>query len=769
MKGRTEKDVFLGALDCATDQEREAYLAAACADHPTLREAVDGLLVAHRSPQWVAGLDADPRVRLSCQLGLAAEILDLHDDPTSGGRAEAQRNGELIGHYRLVERIGEGGFGHVYIAEQQRPVRRRVALKLIKPGMDSSEVIARFQAERQALAMMDHPQIARVFDAGTTATGQPYFVMELVAGIPLTSFCREHRLDLRQRLALFNSICWAVQHAHQKGIIHRDLKPSNVLVSGDARTAMAKVIDFGIAKAMREPLTETTFRTRGNQLIGTPMYMSPEQADWSGMDMDTRSDIYSLGVILYELLAGSTPFDSQRLHRASLDELRQILREEDPPRPSKRLALLSAGECGAEALAGLAGSESTRRSARSLGTLLRGELDWIVMKALDKDRRRRYQTAAELAADVQRFLDDQPVLARPPSKGYRVAKFVRRNKVVLTASLLVLAALVSGTAMSTWQAVRANRARAEAESLRQETWDFAERLREANVLLDSARANADERRWSLALDQYTQATQLQPDHYLTWSGRGLLYARLGAWRAAAHDFARALALGAPANNPGWWGVPQVCVYAGHDAGYRKAFETLDRQWRDSEDPALVTFATRSLCLRPLCRETAHELALRMEDVMRVRGPGPGRGSVSNFSAPITAFLSREIQWYARGLAQYRSGDAAEALQSFRRLDRPWVTPLFRQLAAPARAMAYYETNQVSEAEQTLEYAGHAIDGWIAALDAGEPGRFPLAWFDFLECWLLHREASGRIRGEPPAADARLAEFEQQVLAAIGNL
>ena len=303
----------------------------------------------------------------------------------------------MIGPYKLLEQIGEGGFGVVFMAEQQRPVRRRVALKVIKPGMDTRQVIARFEAERQALALMDHPNISRVLDAGATESGRPYFVMELVRGIPLSEFCDQNRLTVGERLELFITVCHAVQHAHQKGIIHRDIKPNNVLVTLHDGTPVAKVIDFGVAKATGQQLTEKTLFTSFAQMIGTPLYMSPEQAEMSGLDVDTRSDIYSLGVLLYELLTGTTPFDQERMRTAGYDEVRRIIREEEPAKPSARISTLNRAATTVTA---------NRKSDPSrLRQLFRGELDWIVMKALEKDRNRRYETAAAFAADVQRVFE----------------------------------------------------------------------------------------------------------------------------------------------------------------------------------------------------------------------------------------------------------------------------------------------------------------------------------------------------------------------------
>ena len=363
-------------------------------------------------------------------------IAMIEESRTSDPAASSERLGAMIGRYKLLERIGEGGFGVVYMAEQQYPVRRKVALKVIKPGMDSRQVLARFEAERQALAIMDHPNIARVLDAGATESARPYFVMELVKGEPITEYCDRNQLEPRQRLELFVQVCQAVQHAHQKGIIHRDLKPSNVLVSVHDTKPVVKVIDFGVAKALGRELTEQTLFTGFAQLLGTPLYMSPEQAGHSALDVDTRSDIYSLGVLLYELLTGTTPFDKDRFKQAAEDEIRRIIREEDPPRPSTRLS---------ESKDSLASISAQRRmEPAKLTKLVRGELDWIVMKTLEKDRTRRYETANGLARDIERHLQDEPVEACPPSASYRLRKFARRNKATLvTASVIGLALLIA--------------------------------------------------------------------------------------------------------------------------------------------------------------------------------------------------------------------------------------------------------------------------------------------------------------------------------------
>jgi serine/threonine protein kinase len=436
------KSIFLAAVERYPAEQWPVYLDGACGEDNELRDRVRRLLDAHGDQK-------------SLHIPSPSEPDMTVDRPT------VERPGDAIGPYKLMEQIGEGGMGVVYVAEQNEPVRRRVALKVIKPGMDSRQVVARFEAERQALAMMDHPNIARVFDGGTTPSGRPYFVMELVRGIPITEYCDEQKLTIRERLELFVLVCRAVQHAHQKGIIHRDLKPSNILITLHDGVPVPKVIDFGVAKATGQALTDKTIYTAFAQLIGTPLYMSPEQVELSGLDVDTRSDVYSLGVLLYELLTGTTPFDAETLRSAAFDEMRRIIREQEPQSPSVRLSSLG------ETLP----TVSARRSvdARRLGPSLRGELDWIVMKALEKDRRRRYETANDFASDVMRYLTDQPVDACPPSAWYRLRKFARRNRPGLTTAALVAMALAGGTAVSLWQAARARGAAREASQRREES------------------------------------------------------------------------------------------------------------------------------------------------------------------------------------------------------------------------------------------------------------------------------------------------------------
>ncbi|HVK12059.1 MAG TPA: serine/threonine-protein kinase [Gemmataceae bacterium] len=429
--------VFFAALEL-TGPDRAAYLDAACARDGDLRRRVERMLAA--------------------QAGAGSFLEHPAGDPddTTDQRPAAEGPGTVIGPYKLLEVIGEGGFGVVFLAEQVQPVRRRVALKILKPGMDTRQVVARFEAERQALALMDHPNIARVFDGGATQAGRPFFVMELVRGVRITDYCDEAQLAPRQRLELFLQVCGAVQHAHQKGIIHRDVKPSNVLVSRHDTTPVVKVIDFGVAKALGQDLTDKTLFTGIAQMIGTPLYMSPEQAGMSDLDVDTRSDIYSLGVLLYELLTGTTPFARERFQTAAYDEIRRIIREEEPARPSARISTLG--------LAADTVSVNRRSDPKQLSRLVRGELDWIVMKALEKDRARRYDTAAGLASDVRRYLADEPVLACPPSAGYRLRKFIRRHRHVLAGTLAVVLLLVTAVTALTVDLVSVKRERREKEA-----------------------------------------------------------------------------------------------------------------------------------------------------------------------------------------------------------------------------------------------------------------------------------------------------------------
>jgi serine/threonine protein kinase/tetratricopeptide (TPR) repeat protein len=438
------REIFSRALEKQSPPERERYLDEACQGEPELRQQVESLLRAHEQAGEFLGQ--------SVKLPLTTLV--------------TERAGSIIGRYKLLALIGEGAFGAVWMAEQEEPVRRRVALKVIKPGMDTKQVLARFEAERQALAMMDHPSIARVLDGGATDSGRPYFVMELVRGTRITEYCDANKLPTRERLLLFIQVCQAVQHAHQKGIIHRDLKPSNILVTEVDGAPVPKVIDFGVAKATQARLTERTLFTGLHQMIGTPAYMSPEQAGLGALDMDTRSDIYALGVLLYELLTGQTPLATEKFEKAGLDEIFRLIREQEAPKPSTRLTELTGEQLTAVA-------ERHQAEPLKLNRLLAGDLDWIVMKALEKDRRRRYETANGLASDLLRHLHNEPVTARPPSNLYRLQRAWRRNKAAFAASAAVVAALLAGFVVSTLLFLKEKEARQRASAAEATQRQFA--------------------------------------------------------------------------------------------------------------------------------------------------------------------------------------------------------------------------------------------------------------------------------------------------------
>ena len=451
------KAIFIAALDYEAGGDRNAHLDAACGDNAELRRRVEALLAAHDRADEVAGKAGEllaESIAIESNAGRLEEVVSSWQASSTADYEETSRPDVLIaGRYVLQQKLGEGGMGEVWVAKQSEPVKRKVALKLIKTGMDSRAVLARFEQERQALAMMDHPNIARVLDGGLTPSGQPFFVMELVNGLPLTKFCDEARLTPKERLELFIPICQAVQHAHQKGIVHRDLKPANILVTIIDGKPVPKVIDFGVAKATGGKLTDVSLSTQFGAVVGTLEYMSPEQAGLSGVDVDTRADIYSAGVILYELLTGLRPIDANRLRKAALIEMIRMIQEEVPSKPSTRLST-------DESLPSMA--ELRQTEPRKLMALLRGELDWVVMKCLEKKRDRRYDTVNALARDIQRYLADEPVEARPPSAGYRLSKFLQRNKGPVVAAAVVLLTLLAGIAGTTFGLIRAERRKAEA-------------------------------------------------------------------------------------------------------------------------------------------------------------------------------------------------------------------------------------------------------------------------------------------------------------------
>lgn len=722
-----EEDIFDAARKIADPAAREAFLTDACRGHSALRARLDRLL-------GVAS-DAD---RFFAEGGTALSVggsplHSTHGTRSGGGGTTAALPGEekigaRIGRYKLLRKIGEGGCGVVYMAEQEEPVRRRVALKIIKLGMETKSVIARFEAERQALAMMDHPNIARVFDAGATERGSPYFVMELVSGVKITDYCDLNRLDVLQRLDLFIQICHAIQHAHQKGLIHRDIKPSNILVTLHDATPVPKVIDFGIAKATETPLTDKALHTANAQLIGTPAYMSPEQAELGRVDVDTRSDIYSLGVLLYELLTGRTPFDAKLLLESGLDEMRRTLRETEPPRPSRRLQALEPADA-------MNIAELRQTTPSQLVSLLRGDLDWIAMKTLEKDRTRRYETANGLVTDVQRHLHHEPVVARPPRRFYRFQKLVRRNRGVFVAVGAVLAALLAGFGTSTWLYLkereahnRAVAAEQQQARLRHEA-EVRQRITQAALLVNQDQFNeadkilaeipmaqptvegaavlravgewhAVEERWSQAADRFSLLVQVDPFDGVDVATLDCL--RLGPALIEVHDASR--------------------------------YERFRQDVLGHYSPATCPYPDRILkvCLLAPSGSASTEALAKFADVTTK--------SLAVLAAEHDEFRAA---WRvaALGLWDYRQGNFAKAAEWCRRaLSCPENNPSRNATAHLVLAMAAQQLGHVDEARAELEAGRELVEGkFKGRMDRGTPVQG--FWFDWDFARLLLRETT----------------------------
>jgi eukaryotic-like serine/threonine-protein kinase len=721
-----EEVIFDGAL-ALPPESRAAYVKQACGNDQELRGRIELLLKSHEKaaqflePGPAAGQDG---------------TLVIPEPPS-------EKPGDLIGHYKIREKLGEGGCGVVYVAEQTEPVRRRVALKVIKLGMDSRNVIARFEAERQALAMMDHPNIAKVLDAGATETGRPYFVMELVRGIKITDYCDQNQLNTTQRLELFVQVCHAVQHAHQKGVIHRDIKPSNILVTLHDGVPVPKVIDFGIAKATEGRLTDLTVYTELRQFIGTPAYMSPEQAEMSGLDIDTRSDIYSLGVLLYELLTGRTPFDAQELVRLGLDAMRRTIREKEPQRPSTRLSTMIDAEL--TTVAKRQGVEPPR-----LVHFIRGDLDWIVMKALEKDRTRRFESASGLALDVRRFLKNEPVEARPPSGFYRFQKLVRRNKTAFAAGAAVIAALVLGLGASLYlfiqerhalQNERAALARAVAAERRQaELREQAERglalERHSREMAPITEKFTTAGRL-LSQGRLEEAEQVVGDLPLTipqgsifYNAIAEVYARRGEWAGAIRNFNRSVTAD-PTNHHAYHYLAPLLVKAGDLASYRKHCELSMSRFGQTADPAVAERIAKDCLTLPPTDGSLERLA-KMADTAVAAG-------TNDSSWPYYAFV--------KGLAEFRQSHFAGALEWLQKVAPNEGVPSRTAQVHAVSAMAEYRLGRTNAARANLTQGLTIAETKLNQL-------YRIDWNDQLIAQFLLQEAQTLIEGNPASTVKR---------------
>jgi serine/threonine protein kinase len=719
-----EDAVFFTAASLTDAAERRRFLDQACAGNTELRVVVEEMLAAHdqAEPFFAKGRSA---------LVLPAEEISALPAAVAEGSVPGEVDeylGQRVGRYKLLQRIGEGGCGVVYMAEQEEPVRRRVALKIIKLGMDTKSVIARFDAERQALALMDHPNIARVLDAGATETGRPFFVMELVRGFRITEYCDQNHLDTRQRLNLFIQVCHAIQHAHQKGIIHRDIKPSNILVTLHDGKPVPKVIDFGIAKAIEGRLTEQTLFTAYEQLIGTPAYMSPEQAEMSGLDVDTRSDIYSLGVLLYELLTGKTPFNQKELLASGLAEMRRKLREDEPQRPSTILTTLHGTELRATA-------EHRHAEPPRLISLLKGDLDWIVMKSLEKDRTRRYETANGLAMDVQRYLNNEPVIARPPSRTYRLRKLMRRNRVVFVAGTAVALALIAGLGTSTWLFFKAEEARANEAELRQQA-EAREKLTEAVMQVNQGKYDEAAR---IIEAMRTPPTRPSLDGISALRSVGEWLAIQGRWREAADRFTALMEI----DKLDPWGPVtldyQSCGVVLVECGDLEGFARFRME-------AAMRFLS----------ETNGDAAGRiLKTCLLVPSDNTNLQQARPLGEASERFLRNHQYLNAwtvipAGLWRYRLGDYDQALAWCEKKieERDEVSAQNATLRLIS-ALALYQTGQRDEAKARLSRASASIEAWFkTGPNRGDQGVG--MWYDWLFARVLRREAEGLINHEGAA-------------------
>ena len=736
------EEIFYSALELKSPDQRKAFLDRACLGDAALRSMVEKLLAAQPESEKFfqeGGVTQLPVGELAESLANAPGLVENIDALTMVDESL----GKSIGPYKLLQKIGEGGCGVVYMAEQEIPVRRRVALKIIKLGMDTKSVVARFEAERQALALMDHPNIARVLDAGATESGRPYFVMELVRGVKITEYCDQNELDTGQRLKLFILVCQAIQHAHQKGVIHRDIKPSNILVTIIDGLPVPKVIDFGIAKAIEGRLTDNTIFTAYEQFIGTPAYMSPEQAVMSGVDVDTRSDIYSLGVLLYELLTGRTPFETKELLERGIDGLRRTLQDREPQRPSVMVTTMQGS-----ALTQVA--HSRHAEPLKLISQLRGDLDWIVIRALEKDRARRYETANGLAMEVQRFLANEPVLACPPSRVYRLQKLVRRNKAAFVAGVVVTLALIGGLGIATWFWHQERDARKRAVMAEQQA--LAAEQQQARLRMEAEdRGRITQAAFSISQGNIEEADQmvekvselkpsLEAESVLRTLGEW--HALKGHWNRASERFNLLLEADQKDNS---WAITQDLLQAGPiqiERGDMQGYERFRRaaiaRYTGTTDPVFAERTLKICLLLPV----DEQLIKSLEPLSEI--------SANSMASAGQDTIMEAWRCVSLALMAYRQNYTPTAKAWCRRcLSYAEQNPGRMATAHIIQAMSCYQLNETEEAHLELEQGRKFVEAQFAGgLQKGNG--LEGFWYDWLFARILLREAEALIEKAPAA-------------------
>ncbi|MBN2164203.1 MAG: serine/threonine protein kinase [Pontiellaceae bacterium] len=717
--------IFMEALEIEVDEERDTFLDESCNSDEALRKEVTRLFDFQQ--------EAEPLFQSGALTQISAvEIVNtLTENPNffeslTESLPDDNEIGKQIGNYKLLQKIGEGGVGNVYLAQQLKPVRRQVALKIIKAGMDTKSVIARFEAERQALAMMEHPNIAHVLNAGETDTGRPFFVMELVHGEKITTYCNSHTFNIKQRLGLFIQVCHAIQHAHLKGILHRDIKPSNVLVSQIDGLPCPIVIDFGIAKVIGEDLlTDKTMQTLMESFIGTPSYMSPEQANHAQTDIDMRSDIYSLGILLYELLIGQTPFDQKQLIKHGVNEMRHILSSVDPLRPSAQLLQMTPEERTELA-------KQCNMDVNRLTSKLSGDLDWIVMKAIEKDRDLRYETANALAMDIEHFLNDEPVAARPPSRRYRLKKLIRRNKVVFASGTLIVMAISIGFGTASWLFLKERQAHKRAiiaeqaqSQLRMEAED-RERIAQAAYFLSQGKtAEADE-----LVDAITLLSpSLEAESVLRTLGEW--HALRGRWELAAKRFK--LLLKVDIKDESWRITDDflmagpILIERGDQSGYEEFRQAAISRYQGTDDPVFAERTLKICLLLPADEKTMEQL--------RAFVPVAEKDTIGSLSDNMSLWRCTSLAMMAYRDQKYEDAIAwCEYSRSFQQF-----VPARIAMADIVQAMSQYKMGEEDIALRNLEFGRSTIENeFTTGLKMGEPKTG--LWYDWLHACILLREA-----------------------------